>query len=400
MNSKLPTGWAFDVFENHAKITCGIAATPEYVEADAGVPFLSARNVQNAKLNLEKYQYIKPELHKQLTKNTKPQIGDLLLTRVGAGIGEAAVVDINFEFSVYVSLTLIKCKKTLNVNYLKQVLNSPYYRYLATREQFAGGGVQNLNVQIVKKYKILIPPLDEQTYIANTLEKWDRAIEVTENLITAKQQQFEWLSTRLLLKNPNLKHWKTETLGSFIEERKDKSTLQDQYPCLTSSRRGMFLQEEYFSKQVASKDNTGYKIIQRNDFTFRSMSDDGLFVFNKQNIIDTGLISPAYAVFYPKKNMDGDFLYYFLNSPAFRRALACEVQGGTRTALKLNALKKLDVELPDFSEQKSIAHTLNTAQGEIKLLQALAEKYRTQKRGLMQKLLSGQWRLNDKKEAA
>ena len=167
-NENLPDGWQLDFFEKHAKITCGIAATPEYVGADEGVPFLSARNVKNAKLKLDKFQHIKPDLHAQLTKKTKPEKGDLLLTRVGSGIGEAAVVDIDFEFSVYVSLTLIKCKNTLNVYYLKQVLNSPYYRYLATREQFAGGGVQNLNVQIVKRYKILIPPLDEQIRITRS----------------------------------------------------------------------------------------------------------------------------------------------------------------------------------------------------------------------------------------
>ena len=133
--------------------------------------------------------------------------------------------------------------------------------------------------------------------------------------------------------------------------------------------------------------------MSRGDFTFRSMSDDGLFVFNKQTIIDKGLISPAYGVFSPKQNMDSDFLYYFLNSAAFRRALSREVQGGTRTALKLNALKKLEVKIPCIQEQKDIASKLNIAKKEIDLVKELLEKYRSQKRGLMQKLLTGEWQV-------
>lgn len=257
----------------------------------------------------------------------------------------------------------------------------------------------NIGQKDLAKVPIVIPPETDQKMIVSILDEWGHMIEKTEALIDAKERQFGWLKSKLLLRNPNAKHWKTETLGHYIEEKKDKSTVPDLHPCLTSSRRGMFLQDEYFSKQVASKDNTGYKIMSRGDFTYRSMSDDGTFVFNKQDIVDKGLISPAYGVFAPNKHMDADFLYYFLNSSAFKRALAGEVQGGTRTALKLNALKKLDVDIPELSEQKAIANKLNTAKHEIDLLIKLADQYRTQKRGLMQKLLSGQWHIKNKEVA-
>ncbi len=81
------------------------------------------------------------------------------------------------------------------------------------------------------------------------------------------------------------------------------------------------------------------------------------------------------------------------------RALAGEIQGGTRTALKLNALKKLDVDIPELPEQQAIANKLNTAKHEIDLLIKLADQYRTQKRGLMQKLLSGEWHIKNKEAA-
>lgn len=270
--------------------------------------------------------------------------------------------------------------------------NSSIRREMIRRSQ--GVVRANIGQKDLNKVPILIPPKDEQKKIASVLALWDNAIEKTVALIAAKEKQFEWLKSQLLLNNTKSKRWNTSTLGEFIVEKKEKSTTFDLYPCLTSSRRGIFLQEDYFSKQVASKNNSGYKIMSRGDFTFRSMSDDGLFVFNKQTIIDKGLISPAYGVFSPKQNMDSDFLYYFLNSPAFRRALSREVQGGTRTALKLNALKKLEVKIPCIQEQKDIASKLNIAKKEIDLVKELLEKYRSQKRGLMQKLLTGEWQVS------
>lgn len=280
-----------------------------------------------------------------------------------------------------------------NARYIYHVFQNFYKKKLTYKRHWSEAKETLIPIPCPEKSKKF---LEFQAEIVRILDQWDTAIEKTEALIDAKERQFRWLRSKLLLKNPNAKHWKTETLGHYIEEKKDKSTVPDLHPCLTSSRRGMFLQDEYFSKQVASKDNTGYKIMSRGDFTYRSMSDDDTFVFNKQDIVDKGLISPAYGVFAPNKHMDADFLYYFLNSSAFKRALAGEIQGGTRTALKLNALKKLDIDIPELPEQQAIAHKINTAQQEINLLKKLANQYREQKRDLMQKLLSGEWRIEHK----
>src|SRR5690606_4095902 len=91
--------------------------------------------------------------------------------------------------------------------------------------------------------------------------------------------------------------WKLKKLADFVKVSNNKSEVNDQYPVITSSRKGIFLQTEYFKKQVASEINIGYKIVPRGYITFRSMSDDGIFIFNKQDILDNSIISPAYGVF-------------------------------------------------------------------------------------------------------
>ncbi|MFN7438028.1 MAG: restriction endonuclease subunit S, partial [Bacteroidota bacterium] len=135
-------------------ITCGVAARPNYV--DEGVPFLSAKNVKDGQIIWSGYNCISEETHKELTKNSKPLKGDLLYTRVGS-YGEAAVIEDDYEFSVFVSLTLIKVDKSkLNNYYLKHYLNSEAVKNLA-KASISGSGVGNLNVGTVRKFKIPLP---------------------------------------------------------------------------------------------------------------------------------------------------------------------------------------------------------------------------------------------------
>lgn len=151
-------------------ITCGVAKRPDYVEL--GVPFLSSLNVKENRIILDKYNYVSEQDHYKLTKYAKPEKGDILYTRVGS-FGQAAVIDIELEFSVFVSLTLIKPKKKLlNSRYLMWYLNSPKVRQFAS-ENTSGIGVQNLNVSVVRKYEIPLPPLPIQEKIAEILDKAD-----------------------------------------------------------------------------------------------------------------------------------------------------------------------------------------------------------------------------------
>jgi len=151
-------------------LTCGVASTPKYVDKENGIPFLSAQNVRNGKVVLEKYKYISKEFHQHLTKKNKPQKGDILYSRVGAKFGEAGVVEHNFEFSVYVSLTLIRPIATkLNNYFFKYYLNSPLIKKLA-KGSIQSSGVPNLNVKVVREFPAVYPSLSIQKEIVNKIK--------------------------------------------------------------------------------------------------------------------------------------------------------------------------------------------------------------------------------------
>ena len=109
---KIPKSWLeaylIDVTD---LITCGVAKKPDYLEQ--GIPFLSAQNSKPFSPNLKKIKYISQKDFEKFTVGGKPEKDDVLYSRVGAKFGEACQVPWEFDFAIYVSLTLIKPTKVL-----------------------------------------------------------------------------------------------------------------------------------------------------------------------------------------------------------------------------------------------------------------------------------------------
>ena len=172
---EIPSSWKWVRFQEVcAVLTCGYASTPEYVAENIGMPFISAKNIKPYKFMPDDHKYIKRELYDKLTQTCCPKKNDILLTRVGAGIGEAAIIDIDMEFAIYVSLTLIKLVdyKQLDNRYILYWLNSPIGADNARKNIFGKGASQgNLNVNNVRTFLVPLPPLEEQKRIVAKVDE-------------------------------------------------------------------------------------------------------------------------------------------------------------------------------------------------------------------------------------
>ena len=159
-------------------------------------------------------------------------------------------------------------------------------------------------------------------------------------------------------------------LEELVEEVSERTTVNNQHPVLTSSRSGIYLQEEYFKKQVASKDNTGYRVIRKGEFTYRAMSDTGEFYPNKLECIDIGIVSPAYPVFKIRDNrILPDYLKYYFKSRSFQKSITAFVQGSTRASMKFGKMKLISINLPDKDKQNQILNI-------IRILEGIIDKYK------------------------
>ncbi len=183
--------------------------------------------------------------------------------------------------------------------------------------------------------------------------------------------------------------WEQRKLGDgLIKEYEERTTKENQYPVLSSTMSGIYFQSEYFNQEVSTITNKGYKVVPLNFVTYRSMSDTDVFHFNVQNIVEKGIVSPAYPVFSTVSNVTNNyFLTYQMNESAyFYKQLQVAKEGGTRYALSYTKLCKLYVYNPSYIEQRKIANLFMTLDDLITLHQQKLDKYKEIKQFLLGKM--------------
>ena len=154
--------------------------------------------------------------------------------------------------------------------------------------------------------------------------------------------------------------WELCTLGEHIEDYVEKTTVQNQYPVLTSSQnRGIVRQEDYFAnRQVTTDSNIGYFVLPKGFFTYRSRSDNGVFKFNRNDIVEKGIISYFYPVFSIVEG-DSDFYLKLLNTSITKQAML-QAEGTGQKVLSLRKFKSIKASVPSLPEQSAIGSLFRT----------------------------------------
>jgi type I restriction enzyme S subunit len=174
---KIPKGWAWERLGNICfQITDGTHHTPKYV--DIGIPFLSVKDISGGFLDFSNTRFITEEEHHELIKRCNPEFGDVLLTKVGT-TGIAKVVDTQKEFSIFVSVALLKfAQNEIFPWFLEYLINSPLVKEQSDRFTM-GVGNKNLVLKYIKNFVVPIPPYTEQKRI---VAKVDELFEQTKAL--------------------------------------------------------------------------------------------------------------------------------------------------------------------------------------------------------------------------
>ena len=385
-------------------ITCGVAARPEYVAE--GIPFLSAKNVKDGRIIWEDYKFISEKKHQELTKYNKPERGDVLYTRVGS-YGEAAIVDADIEFSIFVSLTLIKPKsRFLNSDYLKYYLNSNEVKQLA-QQSISGSGVGNLNVGAVRKFPIPIPPLSEQKRIVEILNKVLAAIDkakvnVEKNLQNAREL-FENLTDSIFTNEGDDWYYKSlNEVASFkngLNFTKNSNGQVIKIVGVKDFRKNFWVPLDTLEsvKIDGSLDET--YCLQKDDIlTVRSNGNPELIgrmllVGNfKEDISFSGF---TIRIRLNSKELYPPYLCHFLKSKKTRRELVESGTGVNIKSLNQGVLSALKVSIPkSYQEQQSIVEKLEALSRDLKRLETLYGKklndLQELKKAILQKAFSGE----------
>ena len=260
----------------------------------------------------------------------------------------------------------------------------------------AGAKVLGISKFNITKVKIPLPSLPEQTKIADFLSTVDDKIQNQQDKITHLENIKNGFMQKIFSRKIRFKddggeefpEWEEKKLGDFLIKYDEITVKNNQYPPITSSRRGIFLQKYYFNnRQIASEDNTGYNIVPFGYFTYRHMSDDAVFYFNINNLVEYGIVSTLYPVFTTTKKMNSIFLQYYLNeSTTFKKYCILQKQGGSRTYMYFNKLKQFIMENPCLKEQQKIADFLSLFDEKISTEKETLEHLEQLKKGLLQQM--------------
>jgi type I restriction enzyme S subunit len=176
----------FDVFELKnvtTKITDGAHFTPTYVES--GIPFLRVTDINKSEIDWGNTKFIPKDEHETLINRCKPEKGDVLYSKNGT-IGIPRLIDWDTEFSIFVSLCLIKTDQTkLRGKYLESFLKTPFALAQATSKA-KSATVSNLHLVEIKEIKLPVPPLVIQ-------DDWVRFIDKYSETLNNLKMSFKYL---------------------------------------------------------------------------------------------------------------------------------------------------------------------------------------------------------------
>ena len=177
--------------------------------------------------------------------------------------------------------------------------------------------------------------------------------------------------------------WEVVNLGTLIENYDEIISGASGFPIATSSRKGLYLQNDYFEGGRTGIDLTlDFHRVPMGYVTYRHMSDDSIFKFNKNNFETDVLVSKEYPVFMSNDSSNIDFILYHLNnSRLFLRFSTMQKLGGTRVRLYYKNLITYKLAVPTIKEQQAIGsyfsnldNLINSQQEKISQLETLKKK--------------------------
>ena len=266
---------------------------------------------------------------------------------------------------------------------------------------YAGSGVPTLNRNDVHKKSILIPTLPEQKAIASLLEKWDTAIEKTEALIEAKERRFKWLLKILISDqqdNPECREVKLGELCSDIAygytATASNEPIGPKFLRITDIVSDSINWESVPYCEIEDSKKHRYTLEPGDIVIARTGATTG---YNQVIRSNEHSVFASYLIRYKLRQ---DIAYPFfigcvLKSTYWKRFVERIKARSAQPGANAKDFASFKIFLPTFPEQKRITNILDTAKQEVESLKKLVEQYSTQKRGLMQKLLTGEWRVSN-----
>lgn len=324
--------------------------------------------------------------------------GDVLFNRTSETREEVGYTSVYIDskdsvFGGFVIRARDKFSNTLDVPY-KGFVFQPFY----VRKQIAslGNGAIRYNIgqEDLSRIKILIPPIHEQQRIVSILSLWDTAIEKQSELIEKLTLRKRALMQQLLTGKKRLPGFSGERkrikAGEIFWSSSVRSVGAEVLLSATQEH-GVIPRDQLEGRvTMPTGDLASFKLVEKGDFVISLRSFQGGLEYSEYR----GIVSPAYTVLKPRIEIDKSFYRFYFKSSDFIGHLAIAVIGiRDGKQISYNDFCFVKIPYPSIEEQKAISAILIESDKEIELAKDKLASLQSQKRGLMQQLLTGKKRI-------
>ena len=389
----IPEEWEVRRLGDIADITSGttpLRANSKYYN-DGIIPWVKTTDLNNGTL-YETEEKVSKEAVEKTSLKILPK-GTVLVAMYGGfrQIGRTALLGI--EATINQALSALMCKSSVESSFVLAWLNCQvnYWKRLAASSRKD----PNITGNEVANFPILIPPLEEQERICSVLQLWDSSIEKQSELIEKLKLRKRALMQQLLTGKKRLPgfsgEWKEVKLGDVFDERNE--TNRDDLPLLSiTGEKGVIYQSDSDKRDISNDDKTKYKRICPNDIGYNTMR-----MWQGRSALSEleGIVSPAYTIVTPRENVNVKFMAILIQQPRVVYDFWTHSQGLVSDTLncKYPDFCQVKVRIPTKQEQTAIASVLVQADKETELANEKLASLQSQKRGLMQQLLTGKKRI-------
>ena len=321
--------------------------------------------------------------------------GDILLNRTNSPdlVGKSGLFrgNANAVFASY--LVRIKLDRSqADPEFINQFMNSEMGQRQIKTLSTRAISQANLNPTAFRQhFHVPFPPITVQREIATILSTWDATIEKTKQLLTLREQQKKWLVNRTAKQSAP-----TFRLSDFLNptvRTVPKPTQPYRALGIRSHGKGTF---QRLVENPETVDMDQLFTVKRDDLIVNiTFAWEGAIAIVKPED-ESCLVSHRFPTYEFDRNIAiPEFVKFLINRKSFFSQLALISPGGAGRNRVLNKkdFLKLTLNLPDISQQRRVAEIFGTMNRLIEIETELLLKLKKQKRGLMQKLLTGQWRV-------
>lgn len=377
------------------KIGDGLHATPKYDE-NGEIPFINGNNLINGKIVInESTKLINSDEFKKY--NQKFSNNSIFLS-INGTIGNIAFYN-SESILLGKSVCFIDLSESSNKNLIYYILQSPVLISKFEKE-LTGTTIKNLSLATVRNTKFLLPNLKEQTKIAEFLSAVDDKISQLSRQLELLNQYKKGVMQKIFSQEIRFKNDNGEDFGKWdyvklqdISERVTRKNKEHNQNALTiSAQLGLITQQEFFSKQIASRDMSNYYLLHKGEFAYNKSYSTGypMGAIKRLDRYEKGVVSTLYICFALKPSIDSNFFQHYVDSGTLVQELSSVAQEGARNHgllnISLSDFFSVDLFVPSLPEQKKIAEFLTAIDERIDHTTAQLTHTKQWKKGLLQQM--------------